>query len=240
MNTQAISIIGVVGIGIAFLITIFLYRTSFGSEKDRSSRIKEMTSDALFLAIVLVMTFVPNLGYISFTPLLTFTLMHIPVLLAASLGGWKKGMLVGFFFGCSSFAQALTSVSAFNLLFAFPWVAIPPRVVFGLVAGLLFSFIGKLHKGPLKGLYLALASAGMTLLHTGLVFLDLYIFFPDIITSMFSSTSPLEYAPAFTILTGLLVGVAGEMLIAAIVVPPLSLAISKAVPNLFGKKKRRI
>ena len=236
MSNTEISIIGVLLLSITVLITLRFHKTAYGQEKDRSARIKEMTLDALFLALVLVMTFVPNLGYISFTPLLTFTLMHLPVLLAAMIGGWRKGLLVGFFFGCSSFAQALTSTSAFNLLFIYPWVSIPPRMLFGFVAGLVFSLIGKLHKGPLKGLYLGLASAGLTLLHTSLVFLDLFIFFPDIIVAMFSSTSPLEYAPAFTMFTGLLVGVAGEMIIAGVVMPPLMLAITKAMPHLFKRK----
>ena len=239
MSRSVVSILGVVFLSLALLSTLFLSRVFRGTGKDSSSRIKEMTADALFLAIVLVMTFVPNLGYISFTPLLSFTLMHLPVLLAAMLGGWRKGLLVGFFFGCSSFAQALTSASPFNLLFAYPWVAIPPRMGFGFLAGLLFSLIGKLHKGAVKGIYLAMAAASMTLVHTCLVFLDLYVFYPQIIAGLFSSTTPLEYAPAFTFLTGLLVGVAGEMLIAALIVPPLYLAISKATPNVFGRKKRR-
>ena len=56
---------------------------------------------AVFIAVMMVMTVVPVLGYI---PLgfMNATIIHIPVLVGAILLGPKKGAALGFFFGLTS------------------------------------------------------------------------------------------------------------------------------------------
>ncbi len=223
---NALAITGLVLLGITLVLFLSLFSKSSEKEKNPHERILSMTFDAFFIAILLLMTFVPNLGYIAVTPFISFTLLHLPVLLGAALGGTKKGILYGFIFGVSSYIQALSS-AGFNALFAFPWVAIPPRLLFGLAAGLLFGFVGKVSQRKSMGLYLALGSAMLTLLHTGLVFLDLYIFFPSEIGGLFGSSEPVATGTGLTFLLIILIGMAGEMAIAAFIIPPLYLATSK-------------
>lgn len=223
---NALSIVGLVGMALVLILFSSFLKTTGEQKYNPHERILSMTFDAFFIAVLLLMTFVPNLGFIAVTPFISFTLMHLPVLLGAALGGPKKGILYGFVFGVASYIQALSS-AGFNALFAFPWVAIPPRLLFGLAAGLVFGFVGKVSQTKTRGLYLTLGSALLTFLHTGLVFLDLYIFYPAEITGLFSSTSPVAAGTGLTFLLIIVIGMLGEMAIAALVIPPLYLATSK-------------
>ena len=234
--TDPIRILSVILFALTLFLTFLLLRPYEKEEKTTHEIVSGMTLDAVFVALILLMTFVPSLGYIPVTPFVSLTLLHIPVLLGAAIGGWKKGLMLGFIFGVSSYMQALSS-AGFNALFAYPWVAIPPRVVFGLVAGLVFSLLGKTFKKKTFGLYLALACALLTMLHTGLVFLDLYVFYPDTIAGLFSSQSPVALGTALTFTFVILLGMAGEMAVAAIIVPPLYIASRKVLPRL-GKARR--
>ena len=237
---RAIGILSIVLIAIMVIFTAVVLDSLRMKRRTSSEIIRDMVTDAMFIAIIMIMTFVPNVGYIGVTPFISFTLIHLPVLLGAALFGWKKGLLLGFIFGCSSYIQALTGgVSGLNLLFAYPWTAIPPRAIFGLLAGLVFSLIRKLHKAPLKGLYLGLTAAILTAVHTTLVFLDLYVFFPDTIGSLFLSTDPAGTGTALTFTLLILVGMAGEMGLAAFVTPLLTIAVSKAVPSIRKRESTR-
>ncbi len=223
---KPLTIVGLVLMAIVLILALALLSKTDEKNNGPHERIMSMTFDAFFIAILLLMTFVPNLGYIAVTPFISFTLMHLPVLLGAALGGTKKGILYGFVFGVSSYIQALGS-AGFNALFAFPWVAIPPRLLFGLAAGLVFGFVSKVSQKKSMGLYLALGSALLTFLHTGLVFLDLYMFFPSEIGGLFSSTAPIATGTGLTFLLVIVIGMLGEMAIAAFIIPPLYLATSK-------------
>lgn len=232
-----VSIVSVVIFALLLLATFLLANPLEKKEKTTHEIVSGMTLDAVFIAIILLMTFVPSLGYIPVTPFVSLTLLHVPVLLGAALGGWKKGLMLGLIFGISSYMQALSS-AGFNALFAYPWVAIPPRVLFGLCAGIVFSLLGKASKKKAFGLYLALACALLTMLHTGLVFLDLYVFYPDTITGLFSSSNPVAVGTTLTFTLVILLGMLGEMAVAAIIVPPLRMVAYKVLPR-FSKKNRK-
>lgn len=235
--TNYIPIVAFVLFWIALLLTSFLYHSAHDEKKTSHEIISNMTLDAFFIAIIALMTFVPNMGYLAVTPFVSLTLLHLPVLLGAAIGGWKKGLLLGLVFGVSSYVQALSS-TGFNALFAYPWVAIPPRMLFGLLAGIVFSLLGTISKKRLIGLYLGLACALLTAIHTGLVFLDLYIFYPDTISGLFSSSSPIALGTALTFTSVIGLGVLGEMGVAAVIVPPLYLASCKVLPR-FKKRKHQ-
>lgn len=227
------NIVFLVGIVLAFILTGVLYSSFYGKEKDAHNTIRSMVVDAMFIAIILLMTFVPNLGYLQITPFLSFTLIHIPVLLGAALMGWKKGLLYGTVFGLGSYFQALLSGTGFNALFAFPWTALPPRMAFGLLAGIVFSLSAKLNKKGVKGLYLGLMAAFLTIVHTCLVFLNLYLFYPAEVGGLLTSGDPASTATALTFLALIAIGAAGEAVLAGIAIPPLYAVLRKAVPTMF-------
>lgn len=64
------------------------------------------------------------------------TIIHLPAILAGILGGWLVGGLVGCVFGVSAMVYAAQSDVA---VFADVWVSLPPRILVGLVAGVVFS-----------------------------------------------------------------------------------------------------
>lgn len=52
--------------------------------------IRNIVIDALFLALILLFTYVPQIGYIQVMPTMAITTIHLVVLIGASLFGWKK------------------------------------------------------------------------------------------------------------------------------------------------------
>ena len=74
------------------------------TQKPAGSRYSTMSmvQVAIFGAIICIMAFTPFLGYIplGFT---RATIIHIPVIIASLLMGPKKGGVLGFLFGLTSF-----------------------------------------------------------------------------------------------------------------------------------------
>ena len=72
----------------------------------------------------------------------------------------------------------------------------------------------------------------LTFLHTALVFLDLYIFFPDTVGGLLTSSSPVATGTALTFFAIIGFGALGEMALAGIIVPSLGLVLDKVMPRL--------
>ena len=235
MTPQAI--IFLVSLCLTVFMTLFLYKSDNTVTKDKKDIILDMSVDAMFIALILIMNFVPNLGFISIGSVISFTLMHLPVLLGAASGGVRRGTILGLAFGIASWIQALQGVTGLNVYFIYPWISVLPRVAFGFLAGLVFSLIGKVDNKKRYGLYLCLASGLLTLIHTVLVFTCLFIFFGPEMSALFGSTNPVSEATKLTFVGLIGIGAAGEIVIAALIIPVLSGILRKAVPNVFGKRK---
>lgn len=100
-----------------------------------------MTPQQIFIAVTLsvlsvYLTFSGH-GYIIVpTSGSWITIIHLPTILAGILGGWLVGGLVGCVFGLSAMVYAAQSDVA---VFADVWVSLPPRILVGLVASVIFS-----------------------------------------------------------------------------------------------------
>ena len=99
-------------------ISLFLYvfdkkgkEEEIDAEDKRRMRIRSMTFDAVIIALLFAMSFIPYVGFINVGPF-SLTLLHLPVLLGASLFGWKKGLLYGMVFGLLSWFRALYAASS--------------------------------------------------------------------------------------------------------------------------------
>ena len=131
--------------------------------------------DAMFLALFFVFSYIPYIGYITLGPI-SFTTMHILVLVGALLFGKKKGALFGLFMGVLSLLVSLQYPGTINYLFLNPFVSILPRVLFGFISGLVFDILRK--KSTFAG-FLAVSAplcGILTLLHTVLTLSCLYVF----------------------------------------------------------------
>ncbi len=139
--------------------------------------IRNIVIDALFLALILLFTYVPQIGYIQVVPTMAITTIHLIVLIGASLFGWKKALLYGLFFGLSSCLKAVTAYSSeFDLLFVNPFISILPRVIFGLVSGLVIDLLKKHLTLKQFSICLPFVVAILTMFHTFIVLSSCYVF----------------------------------------------------------------
>ena len=107
----------------------------------------QITTIGLFIAIIFVMTFVPNIGYIQVN-ILTVTTMHIPVIIGSVLLGPLGGFILGLTWGVTSWLKVLTSVVSplERALFLNPLISILPRLLVGLTVSYGSIFLNKMVK----------------------------------------------------------------------------------------------
>ena len=95
--------------------------------------IQRITRLGILIAIVVLMTFVPNIGYIQ-TGLLSITTIHIPIIIGSALLGPIGGLVLGTTWGITSFLKVLTMPSSVETaIFLNPMVSILPRIIVGLI-----------------------------------------------------------------------------------------------------------
>jgi Predicted membrane protein len=156
----------------------------------KSENLRELTLFSMFAAIVLIFGFTPQLGFIQATPGLLITTIHIPVIIGACALGWKYGAVLGGLFGVigvirhSFIAPGMYSYY-FTPLYSVEmkahgnvWslvISIVPRILIGLVAGLVFYLLIK-KKAPVP-VAAGVAAACGTLTNTVLVLTGISVFF---------------------------------------------------------------
>lgn len=185
---------------------------------------RELTLNAMFVTIIVIMGLVPFLGIFPIGPL-GIQIIHIPVIIAGLVLGFKSGVLAGFSFGAVTLFVALTRPS--NILhpyFTNPLVSILPRLLFGMSIGIFYNLLNKFVKS--KPLVYGLTAFLSTIAHTIFVFIALStVIFVTGVPSFGEATT----TNAFFLLligsfvtNGLLEGVA-----ALVVVPPVVIALNK-------------
>jgi len=102
---------------------------------------------AILTAIIILQTMVPFLGFIPIG-ITSLTIIHITVIVAAIVLGTKDGMFIGLVWGIFTMIRAFTSpTTPLDIaVFTSPIISVVPRVLVGLVAGLLFTIIYKKTK----------------------------------------------------------------------------------------------
>lgn len=233
MSSLAINITFWISVLVLLICGSYLYQKmteKADTVSDKRKLIAAMSQDAVIIGIIILMGFVPSLGYISVVPgVISLTLVHIPVLLGASLFGAKRGFVYGLTFGITSWIQATMSPTGLNLFFVYPWISVLPRVIFGFLAGLVFELLNKKTTICRKSLVMALIYFLLTALHTGLVFATLFIFYGG---ELMALANGFAGALAFGLTLGffaiIAIGALGEALVSALVLPPLSKALSRS------------
>ena len=110
---------------------------------------KSLTSfveTSLLIAIIFLLTFVPNIGYIP-TPLINITIIHIPVIIGSVVLGPKKGAILGFAFGVSSFIKNTFFPSSAMAMFFSPLTHISVGHYLGALYSLVICFIPRILVG---------------------------------------------------------------------------------------------
>jgi len=140
----------------------------------RNEKVYNMTVIAVFTAIIVIMAFVPWLGYITIGAI-SITLIHIPVLIGGIFGGRRVSLSLGLVFGLSSLIVALTRpVTPVDLLFQNPLISVLPRVIFGWALYEIYLLFRKVIKQEYISIPVSMAVS--TFVHTILVIGALYLF----------------------------------------------------------------
>lgn len=205
--------------------------------------VRLMAQIALLAAIMIVMAFTP-LGYIPL-PFMNATTMHIPVIVGACLLGPKVGGVLGGLFGITSVVKAtiqpnitsfvFTPFYSFSPEFSGNWmsliVAILPRILIGVVAGLVFQGLVKLIRSQTVSLAVAgvLGSMTNTIGVMGLI----YLLFGEQYAAA-GGTDP-------SLLLGVILGVVcTNGIVEAIIAGVLTAAVCRALLAAFRKSFARV
>lgn len=113
----------------------------------KKNDIFEMTLTSTFIVVILLMSLVPQLGYITIMPGVSLTLIHIPTMIAVFILKPKSGFLVGIMFGVGSLiASFMYAANAFDIAFRNPIISIGSRALFGISAWAIFQGLIKISK----------------------------------------------------------------------------------------------
>ncbi|MGM9904774.1 ECF transporter S component [Lactobacillus sp.] len=137
-----------------------------------------LTISAVFVAILLLEAFIPNVGYITILPgLPAITTIPLTVAVFASLRGPKASAAFGLVWGLTSLIRAYAAPNGLVtiLLFQNPLIALLPRVAAGWAAGMAGQLADKWEgKRPLayalSGLFASAVNTLMVILLSDLVY----------------------------------------------------------------------
>ncbi len=79
-------------------------------------------------------------------PWMTATILHIPVIIGAIVGGFGVGLVLGAAFGVQSLISAITKPVLLSPLFFNPLVSILPRVLIPIITYLVYRLLARLEK----------------------------------------------------------------------------------------------
>lgn len=160
--------------------------------KNVSTKTAGMIQVALFAALIIIMSCTP-LGYI---PLgfMRATIIHVPVILGSILLGPKKGAILGFIFGLTSFVNntmnplvtsfvftPFYSLGEFKGGFGSIIICFVPRILVGVLPYFVYRGLYFFLKKKKSGQYISLGTAGVvgSLTNTILVMGLILVFFKD-------------------------------------------------------------
>ena len=178
-------------------------------------------------ALIVIMTFVPYIGYISIGAL-SITLLHIPLIIGACVLGIKGGLVLGAVWGITCIIKAATSpVAITDPLFTNPLVSLLPRLLAGLVAGLVFEFVSK----KFKKFHLAsvLSAVFACLTNTVFVMGSLYLVYGQSSEAAKLGIVQFDFGSFIYFILGAFgTNAVFEMIIAIVIAVPISHALRKA------------
>lgn len=174
------------------------------------NKTQKITRLSIILAILIVLGFTP-LGFISIPPMVSITIMHIPVIIGSILLGYTYGGFLGLVFGLISMTKAILEPVGGDIFFspalsgnalASVVMCVVPRVILGIVPGLLFEGFNKTRLP--QSISIGIISGISTIIHTFLVLFCLMAFFngmllADIFAYILSINGVLETVAAIVI-----------------------------------------
>ena len=194
--------------------------TNHANGSTNRARTRKLTLTALFSAIIVVMTFVPYLGYIK-VGMVEITTLHIPVILGGLMLGFSGSVALGTVWGITCVINALF----INPIFVNPLISLVPRVLVGVVIGVVGVGLAELGlRGPFRDTVRAVITAAVgTLTNTVLVLTALGL----LDTGMFPTDQTIVTIFATIVGTNGII----ELALAVFLTPALFAALRKVRPT---------
>ncbi|WP_409292629.1 ECF transporter S component [Peribacillus sp. SCS-37] len=144
----------------------------------RQNKTYRMTMLGLLIAIIILQTFIPFLGYIPIGPL-SLTIIQVTVIVSSFVLSPKDGAIIGGVWGLITFIRAFTNPTSpiAPIIFVNPLISIFPRIMIGFVAGYFYKWLKRTKLGMVGSMPIAalLGSLTNTILVLGLT----YIFYKE-------------------------------------------------------------
>ena len=177
---------------------------------------------AAVLAVLTVFLGATQLGIMPWFTGASLTILHVPVLVGAILDGPIAGAAIGAAFGVYSLVQSnIAPAGIVDIAFQNPLVAIPPRVIFPVIAWLVYRGLSRLLEKAHKKLAFAavpISSFIGSLVHTGLVLFVLGLAVgPALIPEGSSDVTVADVLAATFVANGIPEAIAAAFLVAVIV-----------------------
>lgn len=144
----------------------------------RDNKTLKLTIIAVFTAIIFLQSFIPNIGYVRILPALpAIATIGITVSIGGALLGPRSGAILGLIWGLISLFMAYTQPGDIVslMLFQNPVIAVVPRVLVGLFAGLVAKYtINHMPKAisyGLSGFVGSITNTAFVILFTSLFFM---------------------------------------------------------------------
>ncbi len=201
-----------------------------------------MVMTGLFMAIIAVMTFIPNVGYINLI-VIKATLLHVPVIVGSIVLGPKKGAVLGATFGITSLIKNTLEPSLLSFAFSSfyqggdiggnGWsvvIALVPRILVGVIPYFVFTGIEKLLKNikMRRTIALPLACASGALINTLLVMHLIFFCFRE----EFAAAQSVAVDVVYSMILGIIAanGIP-ETIVAVVIGGAVSLALLRVSPQ---------
>ena len=201
-----------------------------------------MVMTGLFMAIIAVMTFIPNVGYINLI-VIKATLLYVPVIVGSIVLGPKKGAVLGATFGITSLIKNTLEPSLLSFAFS-PFyqvgdiggngwsvvIALVPRILVGVIPYFVFTGIEKLLKNikMRRTIALPLACASGALINTLLVMHLIFFCFRE----EFAAAQSVAVDVVYSMILGIIAanGIP-ETIVAVVIGGAVSLALLRVSPQ---------
>lgn len=142
----------------------------------RRKETARLTITAVFVALLLLQTFVPNIGYIRIVPALpAITTIPLTIAIYSSLMGSKAGLGFGLFWGITRLFVAYTQPGDIVslLIFQNPVISLVPSIIAGWLPGLIVKVIKRKDIGFIfAGLVASLTNTFLVIILTSLFFMN--------------------------------------------------------------------
>lgn len=202
--------------------------SQFGKSKSPAAqsahkKVVNLTLLSMFSAIIIAMTFIPYVGYISLGVTLSITTLHIPVIIGAVFLGPVGGTILGAVWGISCLLYALFNGTADAVIFTNPLISVLPRIIVGFLAAWFYIGFKKLSKNHV---FASVAAGILGTLTNTLLVLSAIHFFGGSGLAKFGELFQTIITVAFSLNCAL------EVTLCAVLVPTITSAIAKIQKNL--------